>query len=147
MPVVRGCTFPDDLFYDVEHHVWYADAGNGQMRAGITLVGVALAREVLVFTPKRPGSTFEKDRAFATIESAKWVGSVRSAFDGTVVSVNDEARKNPLLVNEDCYGKGWMLVVQPSDDNWRSALIPGAQVAGHYENWMEGAAFPGCGVE
>ncbi|HMN52264.1 MAG: glycine cleavage system protein H [Xanthobacteraceae bacterium] len=145
MPLVRGCNFPDHLLYDVEHHVWYAVGDDGLLRAGITVIGVALAREVLVFTPKRPGTEFEKDRALAIVESAKWTGSVRSAFDGTVVAVNESLKARPHIVNNDCYGKGWMVQLRPSAGNWREKLIAGTDVASAYEAWMEDTAFAGCG--
>ncbi len=144
MAIVRGCNFPDELFYDAVQHVWYAPAANGLVRAGITTVGVALAREVLVFTPKRTGTSFEQGRAFATIESAKWIGSVRCAFDGVVAEVNEEAMRNPSLINQDCYGAGWMLLVTPAAENWRQGLVTGNAIAGAYEAWMESEAYPGC---
>jgi len=142
--LVRGCEFPDHLFYDVPHHTWYAPAENGLVRAGMTVVGVALAREVLVFTPKRVGRSFEAGRAFATVESAKWVGSVRAAFDGEVVAVNDDAIRSPALVNDDCYGAGWLLVVKPADNTWQANLVTGDTIAAAYEAWMENEAFAGC---
>lgn len=144
MPIVRGCSFPNDLFYDVERHVWYAPAEGGLVRAGMTQVGVALAREVIVFTPKRPGTEFEKGRAFAAVESAKWIGSIRCAFDGVVKAVNEEAKRNTALINDDCYGGGWMLLVKPVRDEWRAGLVTGEAIAAAYEAWMEGEAWPGC---
>ncbi len=145
MPIVRGCNFPDDLLYDVRHHVWYMPVEGGLVRAGMTHVGVALAREVLVFTPKRPGSSFEAAKAFATVESAKWVGSVRVAFDGVVEAVNEAAKRNPMLINGDCYGEGWLLLVRPARETWREGLVTGDAIAPQYEAWMESEAWPGCG--
>lgn len=144
MAIVRGCNFPDALFYDIAHHVWYAPSNDGLVRAGMTKVGVALAREVIVFTPKRVGNEFEKGRAFATVESAKWVGSVRSGFDGIVSAVNEQAMKKPSLVNEDCYGEGWLVLVKPASENWREGLVTGNAVSESYEAWMESEAWPGC---
>src|SRR5690606_22597086 len=89
MATVRGCRFPEDRFYDVPHHVWYLPLGDGLVRAGMTPVGVALAREVLIFTPKRVGRPVEAGRAMATVESAKWVGSVRAGFAARVEAVNE----------------------------------------------------------
>jgi len=147
MATVRGCEFPDHLYYDVPHHTWYQPVEDGVLRFGITRVGLALAREVLVFTPKRVGHEFEKNRSVATMESAKWVGSVRVAFDGTVVAINETLVRQPTLVNDDCYGTGWMLLLRPASDAWREALVTGAAIAPAYEAWMEGEAFPGCGSD
>lgn len=144
MPIVRGCNFPDALLYDVRNHVWYAEVGDGLLRAGMTQIGVALAREVIVFTPKRAGSAFEQNKSFGTIESAKWVGSVRAAFEGAVIAVNEQAMKQTALINSDCYGEGWLLLVRPDAGGWQSGLVSGEAIAAAYEAWMESEAWPGC---
>jgi glycine cleavage system H protein len=143
--VVRGCNFPDDLWYDVQNHTWYKPEGEGLVRAGMTPVAIALAREVLVFTPKRVGREFEKNRSFATVESAKWVGAVRAAFDGTVAVVNEALITNPQVANRDCYGDGWMMLVRPATANWTDGLVTGDAVASAYEKWMDDNGFAGCG--
>lgn len=142
--MVRGCTFPDDLLYDVPHHTWYRPEADGLVRAGMTGVAIALAREVLVFTPRRVGTHFERSRSFATIESAKWVGAVRSAFDGTVVAVNTKLIERPTVANEDCYAEGWMMLVRPANDDWHVGLVTGAAIGPAYEAWMESEGFAGC---
>lgn len=146
MALVRGCRFPDDLLYDVPNHVWYKPEEGGLVRAGMTPVAIVLAREVLVFTPKRIGMSFERGRSFATVESAKWVGAVRAAFDGTVIAVNDGLIANPMLANDDCYESGWMLLVRPEADGWRDGLVTGDELGPAYEAWMEQEAFAGCGA-
>jgi glycine cleavage system H protein len=142
--LIRGCNFPDDLWYDVPHHTWYRPEGEGLLRTGMTPVAIALAREVLVFTPKRVGREFEKDRSFATIESAKWVGAVRAAFEGSVVAVNETLIGRPTLANTDCYGAGWMMIVRPATADWTATLMTGAAIAPAYEAWMDAEGFAGC---
>lgn len=144
MALVRGCNFPDQLFYDVPRHVWYWPQEEGLARLGITPVGVALAREVLIFTPKRIGKPFEAGRAVATVESAKWVGSVRAAFAGTVEAINEVLVTQAASVNGDCYGEGWMLMVRPVDADWQAGLVTGVEVGAAYEAWMEENGFEGC---
>jgi glycine cleavage system H protein len=146
MALVRGCNFPDDLLYDVARHVWYKPDRDGLVRTGMTMVGIALAREVLVFTPKRVGKEFERDRAFAIVESAKWVGAVRAGFDGAVEEVNETLIARPTIANHDCYGEGWMMLVRPLSDNWREGLVTGEAIAPAYQAWMDGEGFLGCGV-
>lgn len=82
MADVRGCHFPDDLLYDVPNQVWYQPLAVGTVRAGLTSVATAMSGPMLVFTPKRPTRDFEKGKSFANIESGKWVGRARAAFDG-----------------------------------------------------------------
>jgi glycine cleavage system H protein len=144
MALVRGCRFPEDRLYDVPHHVWYAEAPDGLVRAGLTPVGVALAREVLIFTPKRVGRPVAPGRAMATVESAKWVGSVRAAFAARVAAVNEALARGAGAVNRDCYGEGWLLVLRPDASGWRAGLTPGAAVGPAYGAWMEREGFEGC---
>ena len=146
MAIVRGCNFPDGLFYDVPHHVWYRQEADGLVRLGMTVVGAALAREVLIFTPKRAGRPFDSGRAVATIESAKWVGSVRSCFAGSIEAVNERLVAHAVPVNRDCYGDGWMMLVRPKDRGWSGHLVAGEAIAPAYEAWMEDNGFEGCGV-
>lgn len=145
MALVRGCSFPEALLYDVPRHTWYRPEPDGTVRAGLTPVAIALAREVLVLTPKRVGRDFEKDQSIGTIESAKSVFAIRAAFAGTVVAVNEAAIRRPTLVNTDFYGEGWMLLARPAAADWRQGLVTGADTAPTLEAWMDEQGFPGCG--
>lgn len=148
MAHARGCEFPDDLLYDVPHHVWYRPEPDGLLRLGMTVVGVSLAREVLIFSPKRVGRPFLANKALATVESAKWAGSVRAGFNGTVEAVNDALVPRADAVNGDCYGAGWLMIVRPTDDEWREVLVSGGDaIARAYEDWMEENGFPGCDAD
>lgn len=145
MITVRGCGFPPNLLYDVPNHIWYERLVDGSFRVGMTSVAVALAGDVLAFTPKRVGKPLEANRSCATIESGKWVGPARIAFDGEVLAVNAALIERPSLVNRDPYGAGWMILARASDEAPIGRLIPGSGIAAAYEAWMESENFPGCG--
>lgn len=136
MTSVQGQEYPDHLLYDVENQIWYEELAGGHVRAGMTPFAVSLAGEVLVFTPKRLGRTFEKGRSFATVECGKWVGSARAAFEGVVQAYNEALVQKPELLNEDAFGKGWMLVVNPAQDDWRTGLVTGAAIAPAFGEWI-----------
>ena len=146
MLTVRGCDLDPALFYDVEQHMWYAPIDGGRLRLGMTAVAVALAGEVLAFTPKRVGRRFEAMRSCATIESGKWVGPARASFAGTVTAINEGLMARPQLTNRDPYGAGWMIEAQPDDaaETVLAKLVTGAGLAAAYEAWMAAADFKGC---
>lgn len=145
MANVRGCNLPDELLYDVENHIWYQEAGDGNVKLGMTAVATAMAGKLVAYTPKKAGRSVEAGKSCATVESGKWVGPAKSAFAGTVVSVNDALAATPALANDDPYGAGWFVILKPAD--WAAAkalLTPGAAVAPKYEAKMAADNFKGC---
>ena len=146
MTIVRGCEMPDDLLYDVENNVWYKENDDGTVTVGMTAVAAAMAGTMVAFTPKRVGRKVRAGKSCATIESGKWVGPAKIAFEAEVVEVNEELQATPALASGDSYGAGWMLRVQPAD--WgavKGDLLPGTEVAGPYEAKMAADDFAGCG--
>ena len=145
MAVIRGCFFPDALWYDVARHTWYREEADGQVTLGITSVAAALAGEVLAFTPRRVGRDIEAGRSCATIESGKWVGPVRLVCAGKVVAINEQLMDEPGLINRDPYGASWMLTIVPVE--WpaaRAGLVTGPGLAAAYEQQMDADQFTGC---
>lgn len=145
MPIVRGCELKDDLLYDVENNIWYRDNGDGTVTVGMTAIAVAMAGEIVAFTPKKAGRAVKPGKSCATIESGKWVGPARLSCGGEIVEVNDTLMATPKLANQDPYGEGWMVRIKP--DDWAASkgdLTPGADVGPAYEAKMAADDFPGC---
>jgi glycine cleavage system H protein len=141
VPKVQDFEFPEQLLYDLGNQIWYEPLPDSSIRAGFTPLAMALAGEVLVFTPKRIGRDFEKGRSFATIECGKWVGSARAAFNGIVVAHNELLIRRPELLNDDAFGSGWMLIVRASGEDWRDKLITGEEIGLAFEQWLASAAY------
>lgn len=141
MTVVQGHDFPDRLYYDIDNQIWYEPLADGVVRAGFTAWATTLMGDVLVFTPKRVGKDFEKDRSFAVVEGGKWVGAARAAFEGVVVAHNETLIRNPELLNRDAYGNAWMVIVRPRSENWRDALVHGAEIGPALESWFGSEAY------
>ena len=145
MPFVRGCELPDDLLYDVENNMWYREESDGTVTAGMTAVALALAGQLVAVTPRKAGRGVQAGKSCATIESGKWVGPAKLAFDAEVAVVNDALVADPKLANAEPYGNGWLLRVKPAD--WaaaRSSRTPGTAVAAPYEAKMTADSFAGC---
>jgi glycine cleavage system H protein len=133
--------YPDDRFYDMNNQIWYEPLADGTVRAGFTPWAAALMGEILVFTPKRIGREFEKDRSFAVIEGGKWVGTARAAFEGIVIAHNEDVIDRPELIGEDSFGAGWMLVVRPTRADWREGLVTGRAIAPAFAAWLATEAY------
>jgi glycine cleavage system H protein len=145
MPTVRGCNLPDDLLYDVENNVWCRDNGDGTLTVGMTAVAVAMAGQLVAFTPKKAGRSVDAGKSCATIESGKWVGPAKISFDAEVVAVNETLAGDPKIANSDPYGEGWMVKVRPKDlAAAKAGLVPGSTVAAPFEAKMTADNFAGC---
>ncbi len=107
---VLGFELPDELYY-TDDHVWVRVEG-GKVRMGLDSIGAKAIREVVRVKLRPVGSRLEKGKPFAILESAKWVGSLKSPVAGRVIEVNEKLKREPYLVNQDPYGEGWMVVVE-----------------------------------
>lgn len=146
---VRGCRFPRHLLYDVPNHMWYLEIDGGLVRVGMTSVAAALAdNRIFAFTPKRVGRELEVGRSCATIESSKWVGPARIAFDGIVEAVNEALIDDPGRLVTDPYGAGWMLIGRPAGGSSHGppllGLVTGDALHAAYTAWMNANEFRGC---
>jgi glycine cleavage system H protein len=138
---IQDRDYPEHLYYDIDNQMWYEPLADGTIRAGMTPIAASLAGEILVFTPKRIGRSFEKGRSFAMLEGGKWVGSARAAFDGVVVASNDALIDRPRLIGEDSFGNGWMLVVRAALENWREGLVTGTAVEPTLTDWLAAGSY------
>jgi glycine cleavage system H protein len=105
---------PADLRY-TKNHEWAKEEG-GEVVVGITAFAVEQLGDVtLVNVDVRPGDTVSAGKPFGTIESVKTLSDLYAPVDGKVVRVNGELANKAELVNEDCYGKAWMIAIAPSN--------------------------------
>ena len=142
MIIINGYHFPPGLLYDVPRHTWYRPEPDGSITIGMTEIATLLAGPILAYTPRRVGLPVETGRSCAVIESGKWVGPVRIAFNGTVLAVNEPLIDRPHLANLDPYNSGWILRAQPTDPNPLDALVAGNALEAAYRTWMDAENFP-----
>ena len=69
------------------------------------------------------GTIVAKDSSYGEVESVKAVSDLIAPLSGEVLEVNQAVIDAPELVNEDCYGKGWMIVIAPSNPAEKDKLL------------------------
>ena len=112
---------PVDLRYTREHE--WAKAEGGRVRVGITAYAQEELGDVVFVELPKTGATVTRMQAFGVVESVKAVSDLFAPLDGTVAEVNDTLRQAPELVNQDPYGKGWMIVIAPSQPAQLETLL------------------------
>lgn len=60
-------------------------------------------------------SNFDGGQECAIVESVKAAADIYCPVPGEVVEINDAVIENPQLINQDPYGKGWLIRVRPYD--------------------------------
>jgi glycine cleavage system H protein len=111
-----------DLKY-AKSHEWARLLPSGLVEIGITdHAQHALGDLVFVEVPDA-GRALEAGAACAVVESVKAASDVYSPIAGTVVECNAELASTPELINQDCYGKGWMIRVKPASASALDGLL------------------------
>jgi len=105
--------YREGLFYD-RSHAWLRVEGD-LVRVGVDDVAQRAAGRVVYVNSLAPGTHVSRGRPLISLESRKWVGYVNSPVTGVVVEFNAELRSRPHLVNEDPYGRGWVVLMRPDD--------------------------------
>ncbi len=114
-------SYPDDLGYHAGHD--WARVEGEEATFGITWYAQDSLGEVVFFDPPEVGATVTRDEPYAEVESVKAVSDVIAPLSGEITAVNGEAGSSPDLINEDPYGKGWMVKVKLSDPDELESLL------------------------
>jgi glycine cleavage system H protein len=117
-------SYPDDLLYHPEHD--WARIEGGEATFGITWYAQDALGEVVYFDLPKVGTTVTGGEPYAEIESVKAVSDVFAPLSGEIVAVNDALANGPEAINEDPYGKGWLVRVKLSDPAEKDALMDAA---------------------
>ena len=122
---------PADLRYTKDHE-WAKPDGN-RYRVGITAYAQEQLGDVVFVELPKVGSKVTAKQTFGVVESVKAVSDLFAPLSGEVVEVNAELASAPQVVNQDPYGKGWMIVIAPAKTNEWNELLSAAQ----YEEFLK----------
>jgi len=119
---MSDASIPSGLRYTKDHE--WAKAAGGEVTVGITAFAVEQLGDItLVNIDVKPGDEVVEGKTFGTIESVKTLSDLFAPITGKVVRVNGDLESKPELVNEDCYGKAWMVVIQAANPADSAALL------------------------
>ena len=82
--------------------------------------------EVVFVENEKEGETLAEGEAFGSIEAVKTVAPLEMPVSGEIVEVNAELEDAPELVNNDPYGKGWMIKIAIKDASELDKLMDAA---------------------
>jgi glycine cleavage system H protein len=123
--------YPQDVRYTRQHE--WARLEGDRVRVGITDYAQDALGDVVYVDLPESGFALRADQPFGEVESTKSVSDVYAPVDGTVAERNQLLEDHPELVNEQPYGDGWMLLVEPADP----AALEGLMDAEAYQAFLQ----------
>ena len=104
---------PANLKYTKDHE-WVAIDGDTST-VGITDFAQKELGDIVYVEVETLDQTLDRDEVFGTVEAVKTVSDLFLPLTGEIVEFNEELETAPENVNNDPYGKGWMIKVKISD--------------------------------
>src|SRR5262245_12178516 len=106
-------TIPAELRYTRDHE-WARQEGD-RIRVGITAFAQEQLGDVVFVELPKVGVKVTQKQSFGVVESVKAVSDLFAPLSGAVAEVNGELPNAPETVNQDPYGRGWMIVINPAN--------------------------------
>jgi glycine cleavage system H protein len=113
MVEVEGYNVPEGLYYSKDF-TWIK-VEDDKIRVGITDFAQKALREIVYTEFSDIGTEVKQNEPYGTLESVKAVYDLISPISGKIEEVNKEVLSHPEMLNEDPYGKAWLLIIKPSD--------------------------------
>jgi glycine cleavage system H protein len=105
---------PGDLLYTKDHE-WLRKEDDGSVSVGITDHAQAALGDLVYVELPEIDQEVELNGEMAVVESVKAASDVYAPIAGVVVAVNDALADDPETINNDPYGDGWIVRMQPSE--------------------------------
>jgi glycine cleavage system H protein len=113
MADIKGYDMPDELYYH-EEHSWARVEGN-RVTVGMDDMFQKEAGDIVFVDLPEEEDEVEQGEVCGKIQSRKWIGKLCAPVSGEIVEINEELEDDTSLINQDPYGKGWILVIEGSD--------------------------------
>lgn len=111
---VEDIFLPENIYYTKDHE-WALITENGLVRIGISDYAQKELHEVVFVDVPRKGVLVKQLEPLGTAESVKAVSEFFSPVSGEIIERNEELVLNPELVNQEPYGRGWIVLIKPSN--------------------------------
>ena len=125
----------DDCKYTEEHEwVKVENTEANEVLGGITDYAQDQLGDIVYLELPQTGSVVKQLDKMGEIESVKAVSDLFSPISGNVIESNSDLDDHPELVNEDPFGKGWLIRVTMTSVN----ELDGLMAASEYQSYIDG---------
>jgi glycine cleavage system H protein len=128
---VSELSYPADLKYSKEHE--WIKVGGGIATIGISAYAQDQLGDVVYVELPSTGKELRAMEEMGVVESVKSVSSLYCPISGKVIETNSTLNDQPQLVNDDPYGKGWIVKVEMREPQELGSLLSAAD----YQKFLE----------
>lgn len=122
---------PDNLKYTKDHE-WIEIEGD-TATIGITDFAQSELGDIVYVEVETVGESLDKDEVFGTVEAVKTVSDLFLPLSGEILEFNEALEDEPEMVNEEPYGKGWMVKMKISNQDEIKDLMDAETYKTHIE--------------
>ena len=126
-------TFPGNCRYADSHE--YVRPEGERLRLGLSAFAVDQLGDIVFVELPEVGATLRQGASFGSVESVKAVEDLLAPVGGVVLARNEAVLASPEELQQDPYGEGWLLLLQPTDP----AQLEGLMDAESYGAKVQGA--------
>jgi glycine cleavage system H protein len=125
-------SFPGDCRYADSHE--YVRPEGERLRLGLSAFAIDQLGDIVFVELPEVGATVTQGASFGSVESVKAVEDLLGPVTGVVLARNEAVLSSPEELQNDPYGEGWLLLLQPTDptqlEGLMDAAVYGAKVQG-----------------
>lgn len=120
---------PANLKYTRDHEWVLVDGDVATI--GITDFAQSELGDIVYVEIETVGESIDQEEVFGSVEAVKTVSDLFMPVSGEIIEFNEDLESNPEAVNNDPYGKGWMIKVKMSNNSELDGLMTADQYSSH----------------
>jgi glycine cleavage system H protein len=135
MVKLEGYDFPDELYFHKDH-MWAKVEGD-KVRVGYNAWAADAAGKLVSMKTRPAGRAVKAGKTLGSVESGKWVGSLKIPVSGTIEEINPALADNPSVINDEPYGNGWVALIAATNLEPELAVLMKGSDKETLEAWLK----------
>ncbi|OGD46149.1 hypothetical protein A3K79_04895 [Candidatus Bathyarchaeota archaeon RBG_13_46_16b] len=129
------CT-PSQLLYTPKH-TWAQITNEGNIRVGVSDYAQRHLKGMAHIQTDPLGSEINKMEPLGVAETWMFMFDLYAPVSGKIVKVNEDLKNDPLIINEDPYGKGWIAEIKPKNSLALEQELRALLSSREYNKWVD----------
>lgn len=133
MAEIKGYNMPDELYYHKDHS--WARVEGTKVTVGMNDFFQKEAGDIVFVDLPEEEEDVSQGEICGKIQSRKWIGKLVAPVSGEIVEINEDLEDDTSFINNDPYGKGWIIVIEASElDSELDGLMQGDALVSFIES-------------